>query len=62
MPKRAARTYSRYSLQALALACVFKQRGLFKAEAVDGFLQVLVLLTDMTQVNIVLPEIEQVES
>ena len=43
-------------LQTLALASILKQRGLFQAQTVDGLLQILVLLADVAQVNIVLPE------
>ena len=43
-------------LEALALAGIFKQGGLLEAQAVDGLLQILVLLADVAQVNVVLPE------
>ena len=43
-------------LEALALAGIFKQGGLLEAQAVDGLLEILVLLADVAQVNVVLPE------
>src|ERR1035441_10128778 len=43
-------------LQAPALAGIFKQSGLLKAQPVDGFLKVLIMLANMAQVDVVLPE------
>src|SRR5580658_1779596 len=44
-------------LQTFALLGVFEQGGLLKAEAVDGFLQVLILLADVAQIQVVLPQV-----
>ena len=35
---------------------IFQQRGLLQAEPVDGLLQLLVLLADVAQVKVVLPQ------
>ena len=43
-------------LQPLALLGVFQQRGLLQPQPVDGLLQIQVLLTDVAQVEVVLPQ------
>ena len=48
-------------LETLALVGVFKQCRLLEAETVDGFLQVLVLLAHMAQIDVVLPEVFDAE-
>ena len=47
-----------HGLQAMPLARIFKQCSLFQAETVHRILQVLVLLANVAQVDIVLPETE----
>jgi hypothetical protein len=49
-------------LEALALLGVFKQGGLLKAQAVDGLLQILVLLLGVAEVDVVLPEPDRAEA
>ena len=43
-------------LQPLALLGILKQCGLLQAQPVDGLLQVLILLADVAQIDVVLPQ------
>ena len=46
-------------LKTLSLAGIFKERGLFETQAVDGFLQILILLADVAKIDVVLPEVDE---
>ena len=41
----------------MALSCVFKQGGLFQTQAVNGLLEVVILLANIVQIDVIPPQV-----